>query len=55
MLCATNVKQIERLYASNLPLSADMARSLQSFGGSGKAMVPQKTKALRVGARTSML
>jgi hypothetical protein len=29
----TSVEQIERFYARNLPLSAEMARNLQSFGG----------------------
>ena len=29
----TSVNQIERFYARNLPLSAEMARNLQSFGG----------------------
>jgi hypothetical protein len=29
----TSVEQIERFYARNLPLSAGMARNLQSFGG----------------------
>jgi site-specific recombinase XerC len=29
----TSVDQIERFYARNLPLSAEMARNLQSFGG----------------------
>ena len=28
----TSVEQIERFYARNLPLSAEMARNLQSFG-----------------------
>ena len=28
----TSVDQIERFYAKNLPLSAEMARNLQSFG-----------------------
>ncbi len=27
------VDQIERFYARNLPLSAELARNLQSFGG----------------------
>jgi len=27
------VEQIERFYARNLPLSAELARHLQSFGG----------------------
>lgn len=31
----TSVEQIERFYARNLPLSAEMARNLQSFGGGG--------------------
>jgi hypothetical protein len=30
----TSVEQIERFYARNLPLSAEMAKNLQSFGGS---------------------
>jgi hypothetical protein len=30
----TSVEQIERFYARNLPLSAEMARNLQEFGGS---------------------
>jgi len=29
----TSVEQIERFYARNLPMSAEMARNLQSFGG----------------------
>jgi hypothetical protein len=29
----TSVEQIERFYARNLPLSAEMARNLQSYGG----------------------
>ena len=29
----TSVDQIERFYARNLPLSKEMARNLQSFGG----------------------
>ena len=29
----TSVEQIERFYARHLPLSAEMARNLQSFGG----------------------
>ena len=29
----TSVSQIERFYAKNLPLSAELARNLQSFGG----------------------
>jgi len=29
----TSVEQNERFYARNLPLSAEMARNLQSFGG----------------------
>jgi hypothetical protein len=29
----TSVDQIERFYARNLPLSAEMARNLHSFGG----------------------
>jgi hypothetical protein len=29
----TSVEQIERFYARNLPLSKEMARNLQSFGG----------------------
>jgi hypothetical protein len=29
----TSVEQIERFYARNLLLSAEMARNLQSFGG----------------------
>ena len=29
----TSVEKIERFYARNLPLSAEMARNLQSFGG----------------------
>lgn len=28
----TSVDQIERFYAKNLPLSAELARNLQSFG-----------------------
>jgi hypothetical protein len=28
----TSVEQIERFYARNLPLSAEMARNLQTFG-----------------------
>jgi len=28
----TSVEQIERFYARNLPMSAEMARNLQSFG-----------------------
>lgn len=28
----TSVEQIEQFYAKNLPLSADMAKNLQSFG-----------------------
>jgi hypothetical protein len=28
----TSVEQIERFYARHLPLSAEMARNLQSFG-----------------------
>ena len=31
----TSVEQIERFYARNLPLSPEMARNLQSFGGDG--------------------
>ncbi len=31
----TSVEQIERFYARNLPLSAEMARNLQSFGEQG--------------------
>jgi len=31
----TSVEQIERFCARNLPLSAEMARNLQSFGGGG--------------------
>jgi hypothetical protein len=30
----TSVDQIERFYARNLPLSAELVRNLQSFGGS---------------------
>jgi hypothetical protein len=29
----TSVEQIERFYARNLQMSAEMARNLQSFGG----------------------
>jgi hypothetical protein len=29
----TSVEQIERFYARNLPLSKEMAKNLQSFGG----------------------
>jgi hypothetical protein len=29
----TSVEQIERFYVRNLPLNAEMARNLQSFGG----------------------
>ena len=29
----TSVEQIERFYARHLPLSGEMARNLQSFGG----------------------
>ena len=28
----TSVEQIEQFYAKNLPLSAEMAKNLQSFG-----------------------
>ena len=28
----TSVEQIERIYARNLPLSPELAKSLQSFG-----------------------
>ena len=31
-IAGTSVDQIERFYARNLPLSAEMARNLQSFG-----------------------
>ncbi|HSI11295.1 MAG TPA: hypothetical protein VK961_04595, partial [Chthoniobacter sp.] len=31
----TSVEQIERFYARHLPLSAEMARNLQEFGGQG--------------------
>jgi hypothetical protein len=31
---ATSVNQIERFYARNLPLSAELVRNLQSFGAS---------------------
>ena len=31
----TSVNQIERFYARNLPLSAEMAKNLQSFGAGG--------------------
>jgi hypothetical protein len=30
----TSVDQIERFYARNLPLSAELVRNLQSFGSS---------------------
>ena len=29
----TSVKSIERFYARNLPLSAEMAKNIQSYGG----------------------
>lgn len=29
----TNVEQMERFYARNLPLSAEMAKNLQSYDG----------------------
>jgi hypothetical protein len=29
----TNVNQIERFYARHLPLSAELVKNLQSFGG----------------------
>jgi len=29
----TSIEQIERFYARNLPLSKEMAKNLQSFGG----------------------
>jgi hypothetical protein len=33
LLYGTSIEQIARFYARNLPLSVEMARSLQSFGG----------------------
>ena len=50
----TSVEQIERFYARNLPLSAELAKNLHTFGGD-EASAPSWMKATQLGEQIHLL